>query len=304
MKPNTAEEARLKATLEKTEHATDADALFLRTETFICLGRNKEALECIQKNASILEKDLERLFPLHIELLLAFQDYDGALEAVKHYADLPYFNQAVEEMIREYPKKIREIEKKRYQKSTLDIASIKANLTSKNAAHVLLGLQDAAYLGYLPFLKEILSVLSSDLNDFVRTFALLVLVDGKYMEEVNFTKNGIDFTVVPENLDPPYEGYLFTEFMDALRTHGEDPSVVSIAEEIFRQYVMALYPEDVLGTCDELLTEALFVLAHKYLAMEIDLNAVSQKSGFPVAKIEALAQIIDEMTQKSAKVEL
>ena len=304
MKPNELEVARLKAILEKTESSKDSDSLFLRVETLICLGRNQEALDCIKFESSKLEKDLERLFPLHMELLLAFQDYDGALDAVKHYADLPYFNQAVEEMIREYPKKIRTLEKKQFQKTSLDPSGIKKNLTSNDPAHVLIGLQDAAYLGFKPFLKEILSVLASDMNDYVRTFALLVLVDGKYMEEVSFAKNGIDFTVVPENLDPPYEGYLYDEFMQALQTHGEDPSVVSIATEIWRQYVMAVYPEDILGTADDLLIESLYVLAHQYLAMDVDLPTISKKSGFPASKIEALAQIIDEMTQKSAKIEL
>ncbi len=304
MKPNENETANLLAILEKTTNSRDPKSLFLRIETFICIGRNQDALDCIKKESLVLEKDVERLLPLHIELLLAFQDYDGAYEAVKHYAELPYVNQAVEEMLKEYPTKIRKIEKKTFAKTQPDTTTLKRQLTQKDPASVLIALQTVAHLGYQPFIKEIKAVLSSDLNDYVRTFALLVLVDGKYMEEVKFSKNGIDFTVVPENLDPPFEGPDFDDFIHALQTHGEDPSILSIAEEIFRQYVMAIYPEEALGTADDLLIEALILLAHRYLAADIDLKKVSKRSGFPSQKIEALAQIIDEMTQKTPKIDI
>lgn len=298
------EQGEYKKVLEKTNESHDPLALFSRAAAYLGLGRDEDVLQLIAKEHESMETKLPQLIKLHIELLIELQRYDEAYEAMDHYNSLPYFSQESEEMLKEYPGRIRTAEKQLNNNDRFSEKEIIASLTGKDEGKILITLEYIAHHEPLKYLDSIKKILIGTINEFVKTFALLILVSEKYEEEVEFIKGGIDYHLVPYELDPPFEGPFFEEFAKQMESHGEDPYIVNIASEIFHNYLMAVYPDDVYGDISDLLIEALFVVAKTYLGLSYDLVSLAQKAGQNPVKIRALADSIDEIIKTSQKVEL
>ncbi|MCX5774880.1 MAG: hypothetical protein NTV44_00655 [Firmicutes bacterium] len=235
------EKGEYQKVLEKTLKSQDVVSLFSRAAAYLGLGRDEDALRLIAKEHIEMEKKLPQLIKLHVELLITLRKYDEAFDAIKHYGDLPYFSQECEELIREYPKKIRQAENAASSTGRLDDREIISTLSGQNEAKILIILEYITRQNPTRYIAPIKKLLLNPVNDFVKTFALLILVSEKYQEEVKLLKNDREFAVVPYELDPPFEGPLYEELVSKLQRHGEDPYVVNIALEILRNYIMAIY---------------------------------------------------------------
>jgi len=290
--------------LEKTLKSQDVVSLFSRAAAYLGLGRDEDALRLIAKEHQEMEKKLPQLIRLHLELLITMRKFDEAYDTIKHYGELPYFSQEAEELIRDYPKKIRQAEKAVARTGRFDEREIISTLNGQNEGKILVILEYITRQQPLRYIAPIKKLLVSPINDFVKTFALLILVSEKYQEEVELTKNGREFTVIPYELDPPFEGPLYEEFVTKLQHHGEDPYIVNIALEILRNYIMAIYPEDVYGDLSDLLLEALYVVANNYLGVACDIQQMARKAQQNPSKIQALADSINETIKYSKKVDL
>ena len=88
--------------LDLTKDSKEPKELLMRISCFVIESKIDEALDEIEANQSLIEKDYQlRLMKTHFELLLSKRLYDEARLALKHYENLPYVSQEVEEFMRD-----------------------------------------------------------------------------------------------------------------------------------------------------------------------------------------------------------
>ena len=88
--------------LDLTKESKDPKELLMRISCLVIQGKIDAALDEIELNQSMIEKEYQlRLMKMHFELLLSKKLYDEAYLALKHYQDLPYVSQEVEEFMQD-----------------------------------------------------------------------------------------------------------------------------------------------------------------------------------------------------------
>ena len=254
--------------IDLTKDSRDPKELLMRISCFIIKGKVDEALDEIEKNQPIIEtKYLLRLMKVHFELLLSKKLFDEARVELRHYENLPYVSQEVEEFLREMKDRIEEeAHPKSHQKFELDeIYDILEKETEMSkVSQVLFSLKNYNLNIYIDSLKIFLK--RSDVHPNFRTYALMVLIDEKYNEEVEFlSRNGL-IKINPTKITPPFTSKEFNETCKLItEKSNHDVSMIETALHLFNCYIIDTYPEDIYKVGLEKLSSAFIRIAESYL---------------------------------------
>ena len=279
--------------LDLTKDSTDPRELLMRISCLIITGKTDEALDEIEKNQSIIEKQYQkRLMKIHFELLLSKGLFDEARLALKHYEDLPYVSQEVEELMREMKDRIEEEShpKSHHSFNIEDIYDVLEKETdSAKISQVLFNLKNYNLNIYIDSLKIFMK--REDVNPNFRTYALILLIDEKYDEEVGFLSRLGLISVVPTKLNPPFMSNSFNETCRLITDKcNHDVSMIETALHLFNCYIIDTYPEDIYSVGEEMLSSAFIRIAESYL------NKVHSSSDEKVADLASEIQKIIEST--------
>ena len=254
--------------LDLTKDSKDPKELLMRISCLVIQGKIDEALDEIEKNQSLIENEYQlRLMKTHFELLLSKKLFDEARLALKHYENLPYVSQEVEEFMRDMKTRIEdESHPKSHQSFDLDeiYDVLEKETDSAKISQVLFSLKNYNLNIYIDSLKIFLK--REDVNPNFRTYALIVLVDAKFDEEVGFlSRNGL-ILVNPARITPPFMTPAFNETCKLITEKcNHDVSMIETALHLFNCYVIDTYPEDIYKDVPELLSSAFIRIAESYL---------------------------------------
>ena len=254
--------------LDLTKDSKEPKELLMRISCFVIKGKIDEALDEIEANQLLIEKDYQlRLMKTHFELLLSKKLYDEARLALKHYENLPYVSQEVEEFMREMKSRIEdEAHPKAHQSFNLDeiYDVLEKETDSAKISQVLFSLKNYNLNIYIDSLKIFMK--REDVNPNFRTYALIVLVDAKFDEEVGFlSRNGL-IAVNPAQIEPPFMTPAFNETCRLITEKcNNDVSMIETALHLFNCYVIDTYPENIYEDSEELLSSAFIRIAESYL---------------------------------------
>ena len=254
--------------LDLTKDSKDPKELLMRISCFVIQGKIDEALDEIESNQSLIEKSYQlRLMKTHFELLLSKKLYDEARLALKHYENLPYVSQEVEEFMRDMKERIEdEAHPKSHQSFDLDeiYDVLEKETDSAKISQVLFSLKNYNLNIYIDSLKIFMK--REDVNPNFRTYALIVLVDAKFDEEVGFlSRNGL-IVVNPAKIEPPFMTPAFNETCRLITEKcNHDVSMIETALHLFNCYVIDTYPENIYLDSEELLSSAFVRIAEAYL---------------------------------------
>ncbi len=254
--------------LELTKDSHEPKDLLMRISCLVIQGKVDEALDEIEKNQSIIEtKYLLRLMKMHFELLLSKKLFDEARIELKHYENLPYVSQEVEEFLREIKDRIEdESHPKSIKKFELDEICDILEKESDQAkiAQVLFSLKNYNLNIYIDSLKIFMK--RDDINPNFRTYSLILLIDEKYNQEVEFlSRNGL-IKVNPTKIEPPFMSKEFNETCRLITEKANhDISMTETALHLFNCCIIDTYPENIYLIGVEKLSSAFIKIAESYL---------------------------------------
>ena len=254
--------------LDLTKESKDPKELLMRISCLVIQGKIDAALDEIEINQSLIEKEYQlRLMKMHFELLLSKKLYDEAYLALKHYQDLPYVSQEVEEFMQDMLLRIdEESHPKSRQKFELDeIYDILEKETDQGKiSQVLFSLKNYNLNIYIDSLKIFLK--REDVNPNFRTYALILLVDEKLNEEVEFLSRKGLIKVNPTKVMAPFMSPSFNETCRLITEKcNHDVSMIETALHLFNCYIIDTYPEDIYSFGVDLLSSAFIRIAESYL---------------------------------------
>ena len=226
--------------LSLTKDSIEPKELLMRISCLIVLGKSDEALDEIEKNQSLIEKTYQyRLMNLHFELLLSKKLYDEARIALKHYEDLPYVSQEVEEYMRDMKDRIEEeSHPKSRQKFELDeiYEILEKESDQSKISQVLFSLKNYNLNIYIDSLKIFLK--REDVNPNFRTYALILLVDEKFNEEVEFLSRKGLIKINPTKIMAPFMSPSFNETCKLITEKANhDVSMIETGLHLFNCYI-------------------------------------------------------------------
>ncbi len=282
--------------LKLTEDSSDYKECFLHVLALVMLKRYEEALDDISKHQSILEKhNLSKLIKLHFELLFSLRLFDEARIALKHYQDLPYESQKMEEILRELPNKISEEEHATSKVVTLDEANEVLLHSDDNAlvSEVLFSLKDLNFKGYVDSLKKIIT--NEKIHPNLRTLGLIIFKDNEYDKDVEFlTPKKEIIKVNPNKIIAPFSSIAFAEtraIIDDLAK--KNVSLHETASQLLNCLVMDVYPSDIDFAEPNKLARAIILLAKE--AMK-DKNLTEDEDIILLKnKIEEISKLIPDL---------
>ena len=258
-----------------TELSDDPKERFLRISSLMALAKNDAALDEIEKYQSLIEKKYPyQLMRLHFELLLSKKLFDEARLALKHYENLPYVSQEVEEFMRDMKVRIEDEARPKARKtySMDEICDTLEKETNQGViSQVIFSLKDYNINSYIDSLKTF--IVREDVHPNFRTYALILLVDNKYDEDIEFLSlNGI-VTVNPKTLFPPFMSHEFNEVCRLISVKGEQNiTLTETALHLFNCYVIDTYPLDIYGDDKDVIAEAIVQIAYRYLGQDVSSN--------------------------------
>jgi hypothetical protein len=288
--------------VDLTQNDDDPSHLFYRCSAFLALSKVKEALDVLLSNRQRMEAVNPALtLKSDFELRFLLKDFDGAYEDLEYFKNRPYVSQEVEEYLAALPGIIRTNERNAALAVSRTPEEIRRLLKESKDDYEVLSLlnyiQGPSVSYYFDLLKDILV---SDRHPSVKTYALLLLVSRGYDQEVTFNKNGQVYKVVPKNLKPPYVGEPFDSFTRNMEDLARDPSVYQAALTLLNDYVMDVYPEEVIkGPEDYLLMTALLGLALTYLHSSLGIEGYLSRFNLSKEAVEALEKKIEETLKAS-----
>lgn len=291
--------------LDLTKSTQESDPLFYRAASFLALKQPKEAYEVLKSNRSILfAARPEMLLKYTFETLFVLRDFDTAYADLKEFENYPYVSQQIEEILRALPKKIREEEISSYKSLKIDEDELLEILKKENS------ISDEALLGALgkamkispsgELIERIQSILVSSRPHYVKSFALMILVNAGVKGEFPFlSKNGL-IKIDVQSLKLPFE---YPEYQMVLKELSfvcpKDPSLLNGAKSIFEQYALEVYPERIGNQQIELLASALAGLSKTYLRSTTDLSLYSKEHGLDQKDIESKMNEIEDTLRAS-----
>ena len=254
--------------LELTSDSREPKELLMRISCLVIQGKVDQALDEIEKNQSIIEtKYLLKLMKMHFELLLSKKLFDEARIELRHYENFPYVSQEVEEFLREIKDRIEEeAHPKSHQKFELDeiFDILEKETEMSKVSQVLFSIKNYNLNIYIDSLKIFLK--RSDVHPNFRTYALMLLIDEKFDQVVEFlSRNGL-VKINPSKITPPF---MSKEFNESCRLITEkcnhDISMIETALHLFNCYIIDTYPEDIYSVGLEKLSSAFIRIAESYL---------------------------------------
>lgn len=286
--------------LKMTQDDTSLNGLFVRTRALIGLGKLEEALTHIETHQKEMEATRRALITIHLEVLLELERYQQAFEALDYYDSLPYENYEIEEYIHDLRQLVRHKEQQKpYHQLSID--EIKESLlhprSEGETLFLLEGMRTMNLHLFLPELKRFL--LNESVHDTIKTYALLLLVDQKIMEEVELYKCGLYYHVVPYELDPPFVGAFHQRVAHLLTKGCKDPNQGHVALDLWNTYVMEIYPETVEEEEETLILASFIALSYQYLSQEIPFSSLCETYGIGEEFLRAKVAEIDETIQRT-----
>lgn len=251
--------------IKLTKSSIDINDLFYRISAFLALGKAQDALNTIEEHHQILEKDLNLLIKVHIEILCLLSKFDEAREKLKYYENLPYQSQVVEETLRAMPDVIKEEEKKLSSFKYLSDEQLSEKLHSKDNSEVLLALDILKSRDVLSFLNDIYPIMINNTDQLIRSFALLLLVQKEVDREVRFNHNGEIKVYNPKHLKPPFTGDDFNGVIKLIQSKFKDTSLSENAVSILLTFILYTYPDSVNKYDVKVLLSALYVVSREYM---------------------------------------
>ncbi len=281
--------------LRLTKNSTDANELFYRVSAFLASGKYQEALECVESNKTILQKDLLLLMHVHIEILCILGRFDEAYAALEYYKNLPYESQKVEELLKELPEMIRLEERKRFSTNVMDEDELIEKLGSDDQNDVLMAIDSVRSREIAPYLNAINKVMMNYPKQSIRSFALLLLVQKKVDKELKFKHINELITVNPSKLTPPFVGDEFNDFVRNLNNELKDPSLGQTAIQIVSSFIIYIYPQK-LDMNYDVLVAALYLMANEYLQSKDgkDLQEICLEKDIDEEEVKALIERLED----------
>ena len=258
-----------------TEESSDPKERILRLASLVILGKDNEALDEIENNQDMYDKNYPyKTMKMHFELLFKHELFDEAKLALKHYQDLPYISQEVEEYLRSIPNQIDDL--KNHKDKSIPVDEICNRLESEKDSELLL--EALAYIRVynLNSIIDSLKVLlvRKDVRQDLRAFALFALMEQEYSKEVEYLAlNGVT-KVIPSSLKTPFENASFLEInkkLDALSNNNI--TLKETAANLFAAYVINSFPDDSYKSEVNKTAEAILSLAKNYIQEEDDLKS-------------------------------
>ena len=254
--------------IKLTELSNDPKDLFLRISSYVALGKTDAALDIIEKYQTLIETKFPfQLMKLHFELLLSKQLFDEANLALKHYENLPYISQEVEEFMRDMKERIVDESHPKGTK-TVNLDEIydvlETSTDQSKISQVIFSLKNYNLNIYIDSLKIFLT--REDVHPNFRTYALILLVDNKYDENIKFLSlNGV-VEVNPSKLFPPFMSKEFNEVCKLITEKAEQNiTLTETALHLFNCFIIDTYPIDIYKDGVEELAKAFVYIAKSYL---------------------------------------
>ena len=255
-----------------TELSVDPKERFLRISCLVSLNKIDQALDEIEKYQNLIEAKYPfQLMKLHFELLLSKKLYDEARIALHHYENLPYVSQEVEEFMLEMKERINNEEHPKTHKSIAldEIYDVLEKETNQaKISQVIFSLKDYNINNYIDSLK--IFILREDVHPNFRTYALILLVDHKYDEDVEFLSlNGV-ISVNPSQLQPPFMSPHFNEVCRLITLRcKQNVTMIETALHLFNCFIIDTYPINIYDKSVEQLADSFVYIAKKYLNVDV-----------------------------------
>ena len=277
--------------IKLTEGSTKGEDLFYRIAAFICLSKYEEALFVIQDHQEILEKtNMASLIKVHIELLCALERYEQAYASLDYYSNLPYQSQVVEEVLRDMSKVIAREEKKVASKYISD-DDVVDKLHSKEKEEVLFAIDLIRKRDIFTYLSEIAKVMVSNESQFVRSLALMLLVEKEVDREMKFLSSFGLITINPKFLKAPFTGEHFNRVLRIMDHTFKDTSLSQNGAQILSSYTIYNYPKDI-EKDEEEIALAIYYIARKMMSFDTDLESEAKNKNLDIEKVK---RYIDEI---------
>ena len=278
--------------IKLTEKSLKGEDLFYRIAAFICLGKYDEALYVIQDNQEILEKtNMAALIKVHIELLCVLERYEQAHATLDYYSNLPYQSQVVEEMLRDAPKIIEKEERKVSSKFIND-DDIFDKLNSSDKEEVLFAIDLVRKRDIFTYLSEIAKIMVNNESQFVRSLALMLLVEKEVDRDLRFKSFSGVITVNPKHLTPPFTGDKFNTILRIMDRTFKDASLSHNGAQILSSYVIYTYPKTI-EKDEEEIALAIFYVARKLMSIDADIEAEAREKNLDLDKVKSYIDLIN-----------
>ena len=273
----------------------DPKERFLVLSALVQLGKRKEALDEIDKYQAILETSHPfQLMKMHFELLLSEKLFDEARIKLRHYENLPYISQEVEEFLREM--KVR-IEDEAHAKKGSTLApldevfeTLETGTNQSEIAQAIFSLKNYNINLLIDSLRIFLK--RKDVHPNFRTYVLIYLVDQKFDTEIEVLIRNKITVVNPSKIVPPFMHEDFNEVCRQITVFSEgDTSITETALHLFNCYILDTYPEDIYADGIIELAQAFVYIAMGYL---------QQKPSFT----SSLASKIQEILEKTPPIKI
>lgn len=285
--------------LDLTKKSHDIDSISFRISAYLGLGQLKEALALIKKYKTQFKDGLFNVMKVHFEVLLTLQKYDEAYEELKYYQNLPYISQEVEEYLHDATNMIRTHERRNNTNQQQSKEEIVATLQNEQDSLVLLtALSNVRNYNILEFSDLLIWFMKrKNINTFVSTYPLFLLVSGGYDKEISFSKNGKEYAVVPKELEPPFTNKNYYPLIGIIEQTAKDPSVSEVAVSLLNELIIILYPENIFDYEINLLAGALLAIAYDHFQIARDDRALSSRLNIEIAKMQDLAVSLNRYLQ-------
>jgi hypothetical protein len=210
------------------------------------------------------------------------------------FKDYPYISQEIEEIIQNYENQIFKDAK---SKSKLDIDEIfekiqncDSELEKLNYIHMLndYNIQD--------YVQDIVEIIKSGVSDYLKVFALLLLVNKRIDTKFSFQTSRKTYNVDVLKLYVPFVDKFYEKVTLYIESFAHNPSLSGVCIELFNQFILAIYPDKIEEFNDDhiLLCLALLYLGSKYLKIEFEKTLIDG-TGYSLAQIEELVGEIEHI---------
>ncbi|MGM9857804.1 MAG: hypothetical protein ACI311_00900 [Bacilli bacterium] len=234
--------------LEETKNLNNLDEAYARFKVLVMTEKYQEVLDLIAKYKNdfifTLNKRKE-LFVNHMYVLFRLNKFNEMYKEIEYYDSLPYEDYEFEEIIKEYKTKFyNNMEKLQLQNENTLLKIEKALMHPTSIAETLMRIDELRYQDFTSIFPAIKEFLKSDFDDLTKTYLLLVLVEKNSFEEIELHKNGLEYKLLPYDLDPPFENDYHKDIINLIQQYAENPSVSSLATRLLSLYTLNIYPDD------------------------------------------------------------
>lgn len=288
--------------LALTNNHEDAESISYRISALVGLSNYKEALKEIKTHNDLLyKKNPLATMNLHLELLLELKMYPEAINMHHDYSERPYISQQVEEFLREVPNKIIKAQKST-EAQDLFLDEVKVNelfVKSKDEALLTNAIYHLKKLEITPYIDSLSKLLvRSDVSDDIKTLALLILVMKKVNKDLVIKKNKKEFKVNPIKLIAPFAEKQYKEIMELIIKLSKDPTIESVATNLFNQYVLLSFPGLIFNDTTHKMAVAFIALAKRYLKEEGAVNDVITSNKEDINEVTRLMNLYQDKIEK------